>query len=195
MAYFLHGGSRNRLSVLYVCNSLGIELTRNQMVDAMVSNDWIGYFDTECTIGELEEDGYIAAVPREFGQVYMLTDRAHEALSMFSHQLIQSFRNEMDEYAKLNRDRLLRANQYHTDIKSLSEGVYLVKLLIVEQERVLLKLEALAPDYASARRACDAWQSKCDSVYSNVLQNLFAIPKAASGSDDLTQTETARTEQ
>ena len=81
--YFYDETNRNKLIVLYFIKSLNIELTRSQIADFSVAHDLIPYFDLQTTVGELEESGLLACVPKAFGQAFMLTPQGRDIIEMF----------------------------------------------------------------------------------------------------------------
>ena len=63
------------------------DLTREQLYRVMVEKDWMNYFDFQTALLELEEDGYVAAVQRPFGQAFSISPEGEQALELFQKQL------------------------------------------------------------------------------------------------------------
>lgn len=173
MTYFSHEVTRDKLCVLFLLKELGIELTRTQLSDLIVTNNWIKYFDLQTCLTELEEDGFIAAIPRPFGQGYRLTERSDEVLVMFSAQLPVSFRDELSSYAERNREELRRETQFAASYTRTQSGGYTVNLKVMETSAILLELNLLVPDRDSAKLICDNWEVKAESVYTFALSKLL----------------------
>ena len=114
--YFYDETNRNKLIVLYFIKSLNIELTRSQIADFSVAHDLIPYFDLQTTVGELEESGLLACVPKAFGQAFMLTPQGRDIIEMFQERIPQSQRDTLDRYADECREQLRLDTQYSAAI-------------------------------------------------------------------------------
>ena len=178
MAFFSHAVTRDKLSILYMLRSLNIEITRQQWVNIMVGNEWINYFDLLSALTELEEDGYVATVPRPFGHGYLLTERATEALEMFYKELPLSLRTAYDEYAESHREALRRETQFQAISRPLPSGGFLVTLRVVEGNSTLLEVKVQAPTNESANAACAAWEARSEDIYLYVLNTLLRPAEA-----------------
>lgn len=173
MAFFSHAVTRDKLSILYMLRALDIEITRQQWINIMVGNEWINYFDLLSALTELEEDGYVAAIPRPFGHGYRLTERATQALEMFYKELPLSLRKAYDEYAKAHREELRRETQFQAISRPMPSGGFLVTLRVVEGASTLLEVKIQAPTNESANAACAAWESRSGDIYMYVLNTLL----------------------
>ena len=173
MPYFSREITRDKLCVLFLLRELDIELTRTQLSDIMVTNDWVKYFELQTCLAELEEDGFIAAIPRSFGQGYRLTERADEVLGMFSTQLPGSFRDELSAFAESSREELRRETQFTAESQRIQSGGYYVTLKVMETSAVLLEFNLLMPDRDSAKVICDNWESKAEDIYTYALSQLL----------------------
>ncbi len=173
MSYFPREVTRDKLCVMFLLKELGIELTRTKLSDIIVTNNWIKYFDLQTCLAELEEDGFIAAIPRPFGQGYTLTERANEALLMFSSLLPGSFREELSSFAGKNREELRRETQFTATSSLVPSGGYIVNLKVMETSSVLLEINLLLADRDCAKLACENWESKAESVYTFALNQLL----------------------
>lgn len=183
MAFFSHAVTRDKLSILYMLRALGIEITRQQWINIMVGNEWINYFDLLSALTELEEDGYLATIPRPFGHGYRLTERATEALDMFYKELPLSLRTAFDQYADTHREELRRETQFQAISRPLSSGGFLVTLRVVEQASTLLEVKIKAPTNESANAACAAWEARSEQIYLYVLNTLLRPEEKQEGNE------------
>ncbi|MDD3920458.1 MAG: DUF4364 family protein [Eubacteriales bacterium] len=172
MAFFVNGTEKHRLMILYFISKAGLELTRAQLYRVMAENDWINYFDFQTTLSGLEEDAYVAAVPRVFGQGYVLTEKATEALKLFSPQLPYSLRQEMEAYANEHRQELRRELQYYAQPERQKDGSWRARLKVMDCDTVMLDIMLALPDQTFAQTACKDWQNTAPAVYQEILQRL-----------------------
>ena len=95
MAFFSDGFTKSKLMVLYFLNELSVDLTKEQIATFSAAYELIPYFELQSAIYELEEEGFLAAVPRPYGQAYCLTPKGKETLGMFVERLPQSVRDDL----------------------------------------------------------------------------------------------------
>ena len=172
--FFYDETNRDKLIVLYCIKSLNIEMTRDQFADFCVEYDLIPYFDLQTTIGELEESGLLAAVPKAFGQAYMLTAEGEQVLEMFQERIPQSRRDMLDFCANRSRDKILLDTQYSAKAKEACDGGYTVTLKSMESNRNVLAIEILMPDTATANSAIRRWRESSVDIYKYLMNTLTA---------------------
>ncbi len=172
MSFFSEGVTKNKLTVLYFMNQLGLALTRDQITTVGAAYDLAPYFELQSAVAEMEEDGLLAAVPRPYGQVYALTPSGQDAVDMFKERLPVSLRDDLDSYADACREGIRRETQYMARIEPRPGGECLVRCLFVEKDDTLLSIELMFPDVASANKAAAAWPQKAEDAYCYLLSSL-----------------------
>lgn len=172
MSFFSDEITRERLSLLYLLDALDLELTKEQISAITAENDIMPYFELQTLILELEGNGFIAGLPRAFGQVYCITERAKEVLKLFSNRLPASLRSEYDRYCESNRDRIKLMTQYMSSIEKTVSGGFMVKLRAIESERIIFEISMLLPTNESANLVCKNWPKSAPDVYQDVFSKL-----------------------
>ncbi len=174
MAFFSAGFTKSKLMVLYFLNELSVDLTKEQIATFSAAYGLIPYFELQSAIYELEEGGFLAAVPRPYGQAYCLTPKGRETLEMFVERLPQSVRDDLTNYADDCREKLRLETQFSaTSEKAGSGGAYRVTMRAMEKNGDLLQVSVLLPDHESAKRACAAWPERAHAIYACVLSELL----------------------
>ena len=135
MPIFAQGVTKNKLTILYTIHASKVDITREQLYRVMVENDVMSYFDYQNCMHELEEDAFIAAVPRAFGQTYRVSVRGADVLDQFVESLPVSLRERLDRYAREHREEMLLQTQIVSDMDELPSGGYIVRLRALEQKR------------------------------------------------------------
>lgn len=172
MSFFSEGVTKNKLTLLYFMDRLGLALTRDQITTVGAAYDLAPFFELQSAVAEMEEDGLLAAVPRPFGQVYAPTSRGQEAVELFKERLPVSLRDDLDAYADECREDIRRQTQYTAKIERQPSGECLVQLHFMEQDEPLLSIEVMFPDAVSANRAAAAWAEKAEEAYCYLLSAL-----------------------
>lgn len=172
MAFFSSGATRDKLMVLFFLDHIKMEVTRDQITSFFIEADLMPYFDIRIAVSELEEKGFIAAIPRTFGQGYCITPEGEETLSMFYEELPLSKRTAIIENADATRERMRSEKQHYTAIEDLQNGNSRVVLKAMENNRVLFDVRLLLPDHEAAKHACDVWPQRASELYLHLMQKL-----------------------
>lgn len=173
MPIFARGVTKNKLTILYYARASDLDITREQLYRAMIENDCMSYFDFQPAMNELEEDGYIAAIPRAFGQGYRVSARGADTLTMFEKSLQISLRDRLDAYARENREAMRRETQYTTGMEEQRSGGYRVYLKAQEQSTVVLGIDILLASRDMAKRARKNWELASSDIYGYLLEKLL----------------------
>lgn len=177
MPIFVHGETKEKLTILYYVRASELDITKEQLYRAMVENDCMQYFDFETVMHELEEDGFIAAIPRTFGQGYRVTSRGTECLDMFEESLPRSYRDKLTIYADANRAAMRQETQLVSSMEAQPNGGYIVTLKAQEKNAVVLKLEMRVASREMAQKIRGNWPAASDRIYSVMLKELLKEPE------------------
>lgn len=173
MSFFEDGFTKDKIVVMYALKKLSAEPTREQMTTFFGKYDLIPFFDLQSAVYELEEGGFLAAVPRPYGQAYCLTPRGKETLDMFIERVPQSQRAQIDAFADDYRDKLFEQMHYASAVERTGRGTYKLTLKAMELNGELIRIEVLLADEADAKRAENAWPERAPAIYSAILSELF----------------------
>ena len=173
MPIFAQGVTKDKLSILYFIKTTGLDITREQLYRAMVETDCMDYFDFQPAMHDLEEDGFIAAIPRTFGQGYRVTTIGETSLSLFLESLPHSLRKKLAEYAEANRAQMLEETQLVSSMQEQESGAYLVELKAQERDRVLLTISIQMASRSMAQRIRKNWPAASEDIYADLLERLL----------------------
>lgn len=172
MAYFSQGESRDKLIILYFLRAIDIELTRDQLYRVFAEQGWMDYFDFHGALSTLEEDALVAAIPCAFGQGYRATPHGEDTLAMFEKELPFSLREDLQQYAKMNRALLRDQSQFAAYQTQLPEGAHLAVLRLMDKNTHILNISLQLPDAQLAQKACEAWPEAAGAIYQELLKRL-----------------------
>ncbi|MCE5189055.1 MAG: DUF4364 family protein [Eubacteriales bacterium] len=173
MPIFAQGVTKNKLTILYTIHASKVDITREQLYRVMVENDVMSYFDYQNCMHELEEDAFIAAVPRAFGQTYRVSIRGADALDQFVESLPVSLRERLDRYAREHREEMLLQTQIVSDMEELPSGGYIVRLRALEQSATVMELSIRVATRDMAQRMRANWEHDSESLYAYLLTVLL----------------------
>lgn len=173
MPIFSRGATKNKLILLYYVRLCGFDITREQLYRAMIETDAMSYFDFASCMHELEEDGYLAAVPQACGQVYRVSVKGIDTLEEFIESLPVSLRNALDRYASSVREQMRQQTQIVSETEALESGGYLVRLRALEGKSIILELDVRLATQEMAQRACRNWAHDSEEIYADIMQRLL----------------------
>ena len=173
MPIFAQGVTKNKLIILYYIRASKMDITREQLYRVMVENDVMSYFDYQSCMHELEEDAFIAAVPRAFGQAYRVSVHGADVLDQFVESLPVSLRERLERYAREHREEMLLETQIVSEMEELPSGGYLVRLRALEQDAAVMELSLRVATRDMAQRMRANWEKESESLYATLLTALL----------------------
>ena len=177
MPIFAQGVTKSKLTILYYIHAVKVDITREQLYRVMVDNDVMSYFDYQSCIHELEEDTFIAAVPRAFGQAYRVSVRGADVLEQFVESLPVSLRERLERYAREHREEMLLETQIVSEMEEMPSGGYLVRLRALEQDAAVMELSLRVATRDMAQRMRANWEKESESLYATLLTALLKADK------------------
>ena len=173
MPIFAQGITKSKLTILYYIHAVKADITREQLYRVMVDNDVMSYFDYQSCMHELEEDAFIAALPKSFGQAYRLSVRGADVLEEFVESLPVSLRERLERYASEHREEMLLQTQIVSDMEELPSGGYLVHLRALENNAAVMELTLRVATRDMAQRMRANWEKESESLYATLLTTLL----------------------
>ena len=173
MPIFAQGVTKNKLIILYYIRASKMDITREQLYRVMVDNDLMSYFDYQSCMHELEEDAFIAAVPRAFGQAYRVSVHGSDVLDQFVESLPVSLRERLELYSREHREKMLLQTQIVSDMDELPSGGYIVRLRALEQNAVVMELSIRVATRDMAQRMRANWERDSEPLYAYLLTTLL----------------------
>ena len=158
--------------VLYFLRALGIELTRDQLVSVAAEHDLMPYFELQSAVAELEEQGYVAAVPRTFGQAYCIVLEGERILDMFQEQVPLSIRQKLSDVADRCRATILRQTQFSSHYEREVSGGQRATFRAMERNSEFLSISIVLPDNEIAKYAGKTWPDKAERIYQFLIATL-----------------------
>lgn len=173
MPIFAQGVTKDKLTILFYLRASKVDITRDQLHRVMVENDVMSYFDYQSCMHELEEDAFIAAVPKSFGQAYRLSVRGADALDQFIESLPVSLRERLERYEREHREETLLQTQIVSDMEELPSGGYLVHLRALENNVAVMELTLRVATRDMAQRMRANWEKASEPLYAQLLTTLL----------------------
>lgn len=173
MPFFTKGTAAVQLSLLYALRAIDVEITEDRLFACVYScsiTDWFGYSEA---LNSILSEGYVAEVPRPFGQSVVLTDSGKKALELFEDTLTASARKKMNDYLSAHRNEFKRAQQFSTQVTDTEDGTVTLKMSVYESERELLQVQMSLPSQEQALCMKSNWEKSASDIYDYLYMKLI----------------------
>ena len=165
-----------KLVMLFVFEKMEIPLT-DTSIDAIISANpsWMTYMDCKEVLFQLQESKFIYRATHGNDAVFGLTQDGRMALSSFYTKIPASIREEITNFAKTNRQKFKRNQEYTYDYFKNSDGTYTVALRIKDTPAndYLLEIRVKAATRANAVRAASQWKERAPSTYEYIHNTML----------------------
>ncbi len=154
-----------KLALLQYLESTRFELTGEQLSRVFLENNWSEYFILQQALGELEESGMIGCTHRPQGDCFHIVPTGRETLRQFQSRLPDSLRQQIETYARQSRIRIQNELQNTASCQKTGPGDYEVECRIIEDGRVLLKLDLNVASAELAASLANRWTENAPGVF------------------------------
>jgi len=164
--------AQNKLLILYLLNSINIQLSELQILRIITEKGWLNYFDMKESLFELLESRLIEQHETTTGIFYSITTLGETTLSYLKKELRNSRRQEIDEYCEKNRDELRLETQLFADYVKIDEDEYKVMLKVLENQNPVFEINLITYSKSSAQGFIDKWKKVAPAIYKSTYFTL-----------------------
>lgn len=160
-----------KLILLFIFEKMEFPLTDASMSEIIMANpSWMNYMEYKDALFRLGESKFIYRASHGSDIAFGITQDGRMALAHFYIKIPASIREEITDFAKENRQRFKRNQEYTYDYFKNSDGTHTVVLRIKDSSAAdnLLEIRVKTTTRASAIRAANKWKNKAASVYETV---------------------------
>lgn len=165
-----------KLIMLFTFEKMEIPLT-DTSIDAIISANpsWMTYMDCKEVLFQLQESNFIYRASHDNDAVFGITQAGRMALSNFYTKVPASIREEVTNFAKANRQKFKRNQEYTYDYFKNSDGTYTVALRIRDgtANDYLLEIRVKAATRASAVRAAAKWKESAPNIFEHIHNTML----------------------
>lgn len=158
-----------KLILLFIFDKIEIPLTDASISEIIMSNpSWMTYMDFKDALYQLGESKFIYRTSAGAETNFQITQDGRHCLAHFFTKIPASVREEITNYAKLNRNRFKRNQEYTYDYFKNNDGTHTVYLRIKDHNVAtdnLLEIRLKTPTRSGAIKAANRWKDKAAQVY------------------------------
>ena len=165
-----------RLILLFTFEKMEFPLTDASISEIIMANpSWMTYMDCKDALFLLQENKFIYRASHSDEVAFGITPDGRMALANFYTKIPASIREEITAFAKDNRQKFKRSQEYTYDYFKNSDGTYTVALRIRDSSSSdnLLDIRIKTLTRASAVRAAARWKDKAPSVYEGLHSTML----------------------
>jgi hypothetical protein len=163
----------SKLVILYLLNSLDLQLSEHQIVKCITNNNWGNYFDIKESLFELSEIDMLKKRETPNGVFYTITDIGKSSIEIFSKDILHSVRENIDSYSKNNRDSLQKESDLFADYIKLKDNEFRVTLRILEDTSSIFEINLVVYSKGEAETIINNWLKSASNIYKYTYTELM----------------------
>jgi len=165
-----------KLILLFAFEKMEFPLTDSTVSEIIMANPtWMTYMDCKDALFLLQENKFIYRTSHSDEVAFGITPDGRMALASFYTKIPASIREEITKFAKANRQKFKRNQEYTYDYFKNSDGTHTVVLRIRDSNAGdnLLEVRIKTSTRASAVRAAAKWKDKAPNVYEHLHHTML----------------------
>lgn len=165
--------AENKLLVLYVIKSLKQPISKTQLTEIILENNFINYFTLQQYISELELAEFVCYIEKNNKKLITITKKGENVLSFFNERISPIKRDIIDNYISKTIDNIKKELTIHSDYTIEKNNSFIVNLKALEDEILLIDLKISVPTKKQASNLCLKWKDNPSDIYTKIVQALF----------------------
>lgn len=166
--------AENKLLVLYVIKSLKQAISKTQLTEIILENNFINYFTLQQYISELEVSEFVEYIEKNNKKLITLTAKGENVLSIFNDRISPIKRDIINNYISKAIDNIKKELTIHSDYTIENNSSFVVNLKALEDELLLIDLKISVPTKKQATSLCSRWKENPSDIYTKIVQVLFS---------------------
>ena len=166
--------AENKLLVLYVIKSLRQPISKTQLTEIILENNFINYFTLQQSISELETAEFVEYIEKNNKKLITITTKGENVLSIFNDRISPIKRDIIDNYISKTIDNIKKELTIHSDYTIEKNNSFIVNLKALEDETLLIDLKISVPTKKQATSLCNRWKENPSDIYTKIVQVLFS---------------------
>ncbi len=161
-----------KLITLFIIDSFKMPVPNSFIVDTLMLQPFVNYFDLEEQLFELEKEEFVTYYTQDSDKFYSLTKKGNEALEFFHMRIPKTVRERLLRSIKLKIKELKNALSIKADYEKINDIEYKVSLGILEGNYEMLSVSLSVGDEIMAKKMCASFKNDPQALYSEFLSVL-----------------------
>lgn len=161
-----------KLITLFIIENFKIPVPNSFIVDTLMLEPFVNYFDLQQQMAELEEEEFVTYYTEDSDKFYSITKKGAQALEFFRVRIPKTVRERLLRAIKIKVKDLKNALSIRADYSKANDIEYTVSLGISEGNFEMFGLSLSVGDELMAKKICAAFKNNPQALYSEFLSVL-----------------------
>ena len=162
-----------KLIVLYMLNRVTFPLTKAQVSDFILEREYTNFLTLQQAIGELTDAGMISPQAMANRTHLVITEEGIQTLHYFGNHIGDSIKQDIDSYFQEHELALRNEVSVQGNYYKSTSGEFEARLVAKDRDISLVDITLSVPTEELAASICENWQTKNESIYQYLIQELF----------------------
>ena len=158
-----------KLITLYIIENFKMPVPNSFIVDTLMLEPFINYFDLQEQMAELENEGFVTYYIEDNDRFYNITDKGTEALGFFKARIPKTVRERLMRAIKIKVKDLKNALSIKANYEKVNDIEYKISLSILEGNFELFGISLSVSEEVMAKKICGAFKNNPQTMYSEFL--------------------------
>jgi predicted transcriptional regulator len=164
--------AENKLLLLYILERIKLPVSKNQITEIVLKNNFLNYFTLQQYISELIAAGFIEYTEVSGKNRLTVTSKGHKVLDMFLNRLSEDKTKIVDLYIEENINTIKQQIDLTADYTIANNNSFTVNLKAVEKGITLIDLKLNVVSNKQARDICTRWKNNSSELYNEIINIL-----------------------
>lgn len=162
-----------KLIVLKMLNQVDSPLSNSQISEFILEKEYTNYFTLQQVLSEMEETGLVTVSSSHNSSLYHITDAGKDTLNYFGNKVSAAICRDIEVYLTEKKMEIRNDLSTTADYYQGSQGDYMVRCRVREQDSTLIDLTLSVPSEKQAVSMCNHWKEKSQEIYAYVMKGLL----------------------
>ncbi len=163
-----------KMIVLYMLKRCDSPLSKSQIYDFILENDYTNFLTLQEVFSDLSETGLIIEKTVANRTYLELTDDGSQTLEFFGNRINPSIKSQIDEYIQENGMKLRNEASILGDYRKTGENEYTVHLRARENGQSLIDIKIPVPTEEMAEKMVGNWHTRNQEIYQYLFNELLS---------------------
>ena len=164
--------AQNKLLLLYIIDSSKSKFTSDELVEFILSREYMNYFLVTQYLLELVNSDFIEIKIEDSKEKYSILEKGSIALDYFKDRIPESIKADMASEFTRQEDIEKRKSQIVTEYYQKENEQYVVNLKLIEMDDTLFSIYLDVSTLEQANDICRRWEENPEYIYQNIIKIL-----------------------
>lgn len=165
--------AENKLLLLYILRQIKLPISKNQLNEIVLENNFINYFTLQQYITELISADFIEYSEIDDKHRLAITGSGDKVLNLFLNRISDSKKSIIDDYIEKNINKIKNDISLTADYTIANNNSFTVNLTAIENNITLIDLKLNVVSNKQARELCAKWKNNSSELYTKILKVLI----------------------